>query len=290
MSYGVSSMTDRLRRVVVRQPGPSMLNADPQKWHYGTSFNPRDVTKNHAAFVSLLEESGAEVLQMGNDDGGIADAVFTYDASLMTGGGAILLRPGKPLRQGEEEAHRSFYEAHDIPVVGAIEGDATAEGGDTFWLDDKTLAVGRGYRTNDEGIRQLTEMMREQSVETKVFDLPHYQGAEACLHLMSLVSLVDTRTALVCLPMLPVGLLQLMTGMGYRLIETPMDEFEQTATLNTNVLATAPGQCIMLDGIPKTRAALERDGVTVRVFDGNSLCIGCEGGPTCLTRPIWRTP
>nr|WP_281496114.1 arginine deiminase family protein [Marivita sp. S6314] len=227
---------------------------------------------------------------MAEDDGGIADAVFTYDASLVTPAGAILMSPGKVLRAGEQHLHRAFYDAHDIPIVGAITGTGRAEAGDTLWLDDETLIIGRGFRTNTVGAGQIRDIMADLKIDTHVFDLPVYTGAEACLHLMSLISLVDTKTALVCMPLLPVGLLELLNDKGFDLIEAPFAEFEQSGALSTNVLATAPGECIMLDGLPETHAALVDAGINVRLFRGDALCIGCEGGPTCLTRPLLREP
>ena len=288
MTFGVSSMTTPLRRVAVRRPGPSMVGADPAIWHYGSSFDPTRVGLQHDNFTSCLVDAGCDVIWMDNDDQGIADAVFTYDASLVTPKGAILMSPGKAQRQGEQDLHRAFYASHDIPIFGEITGDGRAEAGDTLWLDDTVLAVGRGFRTNAAGIAQMSGLMNNMGVEVKAFDLPYYQGQEACLHLMSLVSLVDTKSALVCLELVPVALRELMLDLGYRLIAAPFDEFQSTGTLSTNVLATAPGQCIMLDGIPKTRAVLENAGIEVTAFNGDALCIGCEGGPTCLTRPLLR--
>ena len=282
-------MTAPLKRVAVRSPGESMYNAEADLWNYGPDFNAQGVQQNHADFVDLLNAAGIEVLWMDQDDQGIADAVFTYDASLITPKGAVLMSPGKELRQGEEQVHRNFFDHQGIPVIGQIVNDARAEAGDTLWLDDHTLAIGRGFRTNTAGIIQIDKIMTEIGISTETFDMPCYTGKDACLHLMSLVSLVDTRKALVCKPLLPVALWQRMLQMGFELIEAPWDEFESTGTLSTNVLATSPGNCIMLNGIPKTRAALEQAGIKVQVFNGNSLCIGCEGGPTCMTRPILRT-
>ena len=286
--FGVSSMTAPLRKVAVKRPGSSLQNADPKVWHYGPNFDPETAALNHSAFVNTLEATGVEIFWMPDEDDAIADAVFTYDASLMTPSGAVLMSPGKTLRAGEQELHRAFYRAHDIPIIGEIEGEARAEAGDTLWLDDHTLVVGRGFRTNQAGVEQLQGIMGAQSIHAPVFDLPVYLGAEACLHLMSLVSLVDTKLALVCKPLLPVGLWELLIDRGFTLIEAPYKEFEESGTLSTNVLATTPGECIMLDGLPETRSALTDAGVKVRVFDGESLCMGCEGGPTCLTRPLLR--
>ena len=289
MKFGVSSMTATLRVVAVRKPGPSLLKADPVKWHYGPHFECNKVIEQHEAFVACLSNAGCDVAFMENDDLGIADAVFTYDASLITHSGALLMSPGKFLRQGEQNVHRNFYESQGIPVFGEIAGDGHAEAGDSLWLDDTVLAVGRGFRTNQSGIDQISSYMDEIGIAVRSFDLPYYQGQEACLHLMSLVSLVDTRKALVLLELLPVALRDLMLDLGYTLIPAPMSEFQSSGTLSTNVLTTSPGKCIMLAGLPKTRAVLETAGIEITVFDGDALCIGCEGGPTCLTRPVLRS-
>jgi dimethylargininase len=286
--FGVSSMTAQLQRVALRKPGSAMLEADAGVWHYGPTFDRQKVADQHAAFARLVESSGAEILWMDDDNPEISDAVFTYDASLMTPAGAILMNPGKQLRKGEQELHRQFYERQGIPVVGEISGEGTTEAGDTLWLDDKTLAVGRGFRTNQAGIDQLTSILANQDVEVHAFDLPVFQGASACLHLMSLVSPVDTRAAVINELLFPVALYQLMLSKGYQLIALPADEYEASSTLSGNILAVAPGECIMIDGFPKTRKAIEAAGVKVSVFDGEALCIGCEGGPTCLSRPILR--
>ena len=99
--YGVSSMTDSLRRVALRRPAEALLSADATLWHYGPSFDPQRVGDEHASLAELLETVGVEIVWMDGDDNGLADAVFTYDASLMTPKGAILMSPGKMMRAGE---------------------------------------------------------------------------------------------------------------------------------------------------------------------------------------------
>ena len=286
--FGVSSMTATLRKVAVKKPGLSIIDADPNLWHYSEDFNPKKIPNIHKEFVKKLEESGAEVYWMPENDKGIADAIFTYDASLMTPTGAVLMSPGKALRKGEQSLHSDFYKSLGIKIIGAVEGDGRAEAGDTLWLDEKTLLIGRGFRTNQIGAKQVEEIISSMGIDVHVFDLPVYLGDAACLHLMSLISLVDTRIALVCLPLLPVRLLELLEIKGFKLIDAPYEEFKRSNTLSTNILAMAPGECLMLSGLPKTRNALIRAGIKVEVFDGNELCIGCEGGPTCLTRPLLR--
>ena len=286
--FGVSSMTAPLKKVAVMKPGEALLKANPSKWHYGPLFDPSQIEKNHSNFVQILKDSGAEILWMPEGDLAIADSIFTYDASLMTPYGAILMSPGKLLRRGEQNIHKKFYQELTIPIIGQVGLDGLAEAGDTLWLDNKTLIIGRGFRTNLAGIQQIKKILSPKNITIHIFDLPTYSGESSCLHLMSLISLVDFRSALVFKPLLPVGLLELLIEKQFSLIEAPVLEFERSNTLSTNVLATSPGKCIMLDSVPNTRFALEKQGIQVKVFNGDSLCIGCEGGPTCLTRPILR--
>ena len=287
--YGVSSMTSALRRVALSKPGVALLKAQAETWNYGPTFDRDKVLTQHNAFSDLLVSYDIDILWMDQDNPSIADAVFTYDASLMTPAGAILMNPGKVLRQGEQALHKAFYDSVNIPVIGEINGHARAEAGDTLWLDSNTLAIGRGFRTNQLGIDQMTEILNQQGITVHAFDVPYYQGSAACLHLMSLVSLVDTKIAAICDLLFPVSLYQLMERMGYHFISLPFAEYQASGTLSGNILTIAPGECIMIDGYSQTRNTLEAAGVKIRVFKGDALCIGCEGGPTCLTRPILRS-
>lgn len=287
MSFGVSSMTAPLQRVALRAPSLSLLNADLHKWHYSDLHNPDKIQESYTQFAQILQNAGCELMYMDGDDQGIADAVFTYDASLMTPFGAILMSPGKVLRQGEQDLHRAFYDAHQIPILAQVK-NARAEAGDTLWLDDETLLIGKGFRTNKDGAQQIASALAPHGIACPTFDLPVYSGADACLHLISLISMLDTKTALVCKDLLPVALYELLIDKGITLIEAPFDEFQSTGTLSTNVLCTHPKNVVMVDGIPKTQAKLESAGITVTTFQADALCIACEGGPTCLTRPILR--
>ena len=286
--FGVSSMTARLYKVAVMQPGRSLIDADPDLWHYGPLFDPNLIKGIHASFVQILKNNDIEIYWIEQHGHNIADAVFTYDASLMTPSGAILMSPGKKLRLGEQKIHQKFYKNLNIDIIGSIKNKGRAEAGDTLWLDNNTLLIGRGFRTNNEGIYQLKKIITPMGIKAHVFDLPTHLGPDACLHLMSLISLVDTSTALVCMELLPTDLLKLLKNRGFRLIEAPYQEFEASNTLSTNVLALKPGSCIMLDGLPQTKKVLLDAGIKIQVFDGDALCIGCEGGPTCLTRPLLR--
>jgi len=287
-NYGVSSMVAPLKRVALHAPGSTLRNADAHQWHYGLSFNPKELGKDYQTFVSHIEDAGVEVSWM-SENTESADAVFTYDASLMTPQGAILMNPGKILRMSESESHRVFYQSMNIPVIGQVTGNAKCEAGDTLWLDDQTLLIGRGYRTNDAGIAQMHNILGDQGVKVLAFDLPCYQGEQACLHLMSLISLLAEDLALVHKTLLPVALGQLLRTRGFELLEAPAEEFEASGGLNLNVLTLAPRHVVAIDGCEKTLSLMRNAGCEIHTFSGESLCIPCEGGPTCMTRPILRS-
>ena len=286
--FGVSSMTNRLATVGMLRPMKALKTADPKKWHYGNSFDPTKINDNYSSFTKILTDLDVKILWMESKNNENADSIFTYDASFMTPKGAILLLPGKPLRKGEEKIHEAFYKKNNIPIIGRLSGSASAEGGDIFWVDKETVVIGKSFRTNQEGIEQIKRIFNAFNVMVVSFDLPFFLGSEACLHMMSLISLVDDKKALTYKTLLPIGLVQLLEKKGYDLIEAPEDEFISSEGLNINVLAIKPGECVMISGFPKTKKTLENNGVNVHTFEGNSLCIGCEGGPTCLTRPILR--
>ena len=286
--FGVSSMVSRLKTVGMLKPMEALKRADPNKWHYGRAFDPVKIESNYSSFIKILTSLDVEILWMTPKYNENADSIFTYDPSFMTKQGAILLSPGKSLRKGEEKIHEEFYKNNNIPIIGKLSELAIAEGGDMFWLDKETLVIGKGFRTNQIAIEQIKSILLEFDVKVLSFDLPFFKGPEACLHMMSLISIIDKKKALAYVPLLPIGLVKLLEEKGYEIIEAPEDEFISSEGLNINVLAITPGVCVMISGFPKTKIALEKNGVTVHTFDGESLCIGCEGGPTCLTRPILR--
>jgi N-dimethylarginine dimethylaminohydrolase len=216
-------------------------------------------------------------------DGLTIDAIYVRDAAVMCAAGAILCRMGKPARAHEPHVLATSLAALGIPVVGAIEAPGTLEGGDVTWLGPRLAAVGRGYRTNDEGIRQLRALLGDSVDDLIVVPLPHYRGPGDVFHLMSILSPVDRDLAVVYSPLMPVPFREHLLRLGCRLVEVPDDEF---ASMGANVLALGPRRCLMVDGNPRTRAALERAGADVAVYDGSEISLKGGGGPTCLTRPI----
>lgn len=283
--YDSQSMILPLRRVLVKRPDQAFAVADPARWHYAARPNLEVAQHEHDELVAILRRAGAEVVYHDKSQPDHADAIFVHDPAIVTSAGAIILNMGKSLRRGEEEAMARCFERLGVPVYYTLNGSARAEGGDLLWIDPRTLAVGQGFRTNTAGLRQLRLALQPLGVKVIPVALPYYRGPEACLHLMSLISLVDERLAVIYPPLLPVPFWQHLAEQGFRFVEVPDEEFD---TMGPNVLALAPGQCLMLEGNPITQQRLEEAGCEVLTYKGNELSLKAEGGATCLTRPILR--
>ena len=284
--YGAQGMVGRLRRVVMRRPGEEMAVADAAAWHYAAPIDLGEARAVHDAFADALRNWDVAVLYHDEPLPGLADSTFVFDPALVTDRGAILLSMGKAARRGEEEALGRCLQGCGVPIYGRLEGAARCEGGDTMWLDHDTLAVGRGFRTNAEGVRQLRVLLAPLGATVVDYDLPFFSGPEACLHLLSLISPVDVDLAVAYPPLMPTAFWHELRRRGVRLLEVPEDEFMRTQA--TNALAVAPRRCIMLDGNPVTTQLLEEADCEVVTFPGGPLSFKAEGGPTCLTRPVWR--
>jgi N-dimethylarginine dimethylaminohydrolase len=232
-----------------------------------------------------LQAAGAEVVELPAAPDLSLDAVYAHDASLTTSHGLIVMRPGKPNRVAEGLLHRVFCETLEIPTLDEITPPGTTEAGDITWLDRNTLLIGRGYRTNAEGIQQMRDLLAPKGVNVLSAPLPYGSGPSACLHLMSLISLLDEHTALVDLPWLAVETVELLKSRGFNFIEI---DFSERDTLACNVLALGNNRLLAIEENHKTNDRLRQAGFDLRTFPGSELCINGSGGPTCLTRPLLR--
>lgn len=278
-----------LARVVVKSVGeawsrPGAIGREWRELNFTAEPNLRRALTEFDRFREMVASTGAEVLTLPAADETGLDSIYTRDASVVTSKGVVLCRMGKPQRAGEPAAQRRAFETWGIPVAGAIEAPGQLEGGDVVWLDEQTIVVGRGYRTNAEGIRQLRALLGP-AVELIEVPLPHWRGPEDVFHLMSIISPVDRDLAVVYSPLMPVPFRDTLLARGLSLIEVPDAEF---ATMGANVLAVAPRMCVMVDGNPETFKRLEQAGASVLSYPGDEISLKGGGGPTCLTRPIGR--
>jgi N-dimethylarginine dimethylaminohydrolase len=284
------SMVGALERVLVCSPKTAGWN-QPQRvaaWRdLGFHHAPNSDTaqSQHEALVRELKSAGAEIIELPIADSLSLDAAYTHDASLATDFGLILMRPGKPNRVAEARHHGEWCAAQGIPTFGIITAPGTTEAGDILWLDSKTLLIGHGYRTNAAGITQMRALLAPKNIEVLSAPLPYGPGPSACLHLMSLISLLDEQTALVDLPWLAVETVELLKTRGFRFVEI---DYSERDTLACNVLALGGKRLLTIEENRKTNDRLRHAGFDVRTFPGSEICINGSGGPTCLTRPVLR--
>jgi N-dimethylarginine dimethylaminohydrolase len=290
MTPGAQSEVAVVKLLLLKHAKDAFVGEDSvrRQWYdlgYAASPNFTRAVGEYDRFVKLLESFGIEIVFLASDDRVGLDSIYVRDASIVCSGGAILCNMGKAGRRGEPQVQECAFRKAGLPVLGRIVGDGTVEGGDVVWLDDRTVAVGRGYRTNDAGIEQLRDLLDDCVDEFIVVSLPHWRGPGDVFHLMSILSPIDHDLALVYSPLLPVPFREQLLARGIELVEVADREF---ATMGGNVLAVAPRNCVMLSGNAATAARLEQVGTEVHQFEGAEICLKGSGGPTCLTRPIVR--
>jgi len=287
---GCRSEIAPLRRLLLKRPADAFVDERriETQWRdlrYTARPDFGRAVREHERFTELLKGPGIEILYLPRDDETGLDSIYVRDSVVVSSRGVILCNMGKPQRRTEPQAAARFFEKTGIPVAGRIEGAGRLEGGDVVFLDQRTVAVGEGYRTNAEGIRQFRQILSDGVDEVITVPLPHWQGPDDVFHLMSLLSPIDVDLALVYSRLLPVSFRERLLSRGLELLEVPDEEF---ATMACNVLAVAPGRCVMLGGNPRTARLLQGAGCDVRIYEGREISLKGAGGPTCLTRPLLR--
>lgn len=290
MKFGCQSEVGQIRILLLKHPRDAFLSqkniqAQWRELNYSACPDYERALEEYEYFVGLLKKSVAEVYFLPQSPQTGLDSIYVHDPVLITSQGAVLGKMGKKQRQGEPGAVREFLLELKVPILGSISGEGRLEGGDVVWIDEGAVAVGRSYRTNDEGIRQFVEIVRGMVDELFVVPLPHWKGPEDVLHLMSLISPVDRDLAVAYSRLLPVAFREWLVRQGIRLLEVPDSEYE---TMAVNILAVSPRKCIMLSANPLTKKMLEKEGIEVWEYVGEEISRKGAGGPTCLTRPLLR--
>ncbi len=290
MNYTSHSEFGKLKSVFIKGVKEAFINDLhlEKNWQGLNYLSKPDFNKafeEYQSFESILAQSGTDLHYLPQNDKVNMDSIYCRDASIATNHGIIICNMGKSGRVHEPRAEKEAYEMYQMKILGEIKSPGTIEGGDVAWLDENTLAVGLTYRTNEEGIKQLKDLLSPHGVNIMVVPLPHYKGPSDVFHLMSILSPVDDNLAVVYSPLMPIAFRNELLNRGIELVEVPGEEFE---SMGCNVLATAPRKCILVKGNPKTREALENAGCKVLEYEGNEISVKGGGGPTCLTRPILR--
>lgn len=290
MDFGCQSMTGMTEVIVIKHPKTAFisqenLNQKYKEYNYIDCPDYEKVLKEFEVFENIIKSHVKNVHYLPYDERTGLDSIYTHDTVKITEKGAIYFSMGKALRQGEPSATRAYLESIGVPTLGIIESPCKIEGGDVVWVDERTVAIGRGYRTNDEGIKRFKEITADIVDEVIVVPMPHADGQEACLHLMSIISMVDKDLAVVYSKYMPIFFREYLIKRGIELIETPDAEYDY---LGSNVLALAPRKCVVMKGNPIVKEGLIKAGAEVYEYEGHELSYKGTGGPTCLTCPVYR--
>ena len=283
-------MVDPIKKILLKHPknafiNQEIINKQYLELNYSEAPNFNKAILDYEKFVSLLKSFGIELHYLPEDNSTSLDSIYTHDPCIISNNGIIICNMGKKARLAEPNTIEKFFKSIQIPILGKIKAPGTLEGGDVVWIDDKTIAVGEGYRTNKEGIEQLRYLLSDQ-VETVIsVPIPHWNGPQDCLHLMSNLSPIDHNLYLVYSRLLPVSFRKYLLDRNIELIDVPDEEYE---SMGCNVLTVAPRKAIMISGNSKTKQLLEKNNVEVYTYDGTEISIKGAGGPTCLTRPFLR--
>ncbi len=280
----------QLRSVFLKRPEEAFVSEEQisEQWQQLNFLSKPNIQKaviEFKNFENLVSQSKAELFYLPKDNTVTMDSIYCRDASIATDFGMIICNMGKPARRNEPAAEQKLFEQLNIPVLGAIESPGTLEGGDVAWIDHKTLAVGHTYRTNEEGIWQLRQLLEPRGITIWVASMPHYKGSSDVFHLMSVFSPVDKDLAVVYSPLMPIAFRNGLLERGYTLVEVPDSEWD---SMGCNVLAIAPRTCIMVAGNPETKKQMVQAGCIVYDYQGDEISVKGGGGPTCLTRPLLR--
>ena len=284
-------MVNSVKRILLKHPRDAFLsqqkiNSESKKLNYPSPPDLDLAIKQYDLFVKLIKSFGSEVYFLPADNNTSLDSIYTHDPCTMTNNGLIVCNMGKLKRSTEPDHLKRFFQSINIPIIGKIESPGTLEGGDIVWINKHTVAVGEGYRSNSEGINQFKKLLGKQAKEIIPVALPHWEGPNDCLHLMSNLSPIDENLFLVYSRLLPVSFIKYLLDHKIKLIEVPDEEYY---SMGCNVLAMGKGKVIMLEGNPITQKRLEAEGVKVKTYNGSEISIKGAGGPTCLTRPFLRS-
>ena len=288
--FGCQDMTKPIKRILIKHPNSAyktQANIDEQakNLNYFGTPNFEQAINDYNKFLNILKSFNIEIHTLPADNKTSLDSIYTHDPCLISNSGVILCSMGKQLRKSEPEMIANYFSSIGIPIAGEITPPGNLEGGDIVWIDDRTVAVGVGYRSNLEGINQLKSILGSDVDTIIPVDLPHWTGPDDCLHLMSNVSPIDSNLFLVYSRLLPVSFRQYLLDRKIELIEVPDEEYD---SMGCNVLAIAPKKVIMLSGNLITEQRLKDADVEVHTYDGSEISIKGAGGPTCLTRPFYR--
>ena len=280
--WGICSQTATLRSVLLRKPGEEINSFSWEEARFREGIDPDKFREAHQRLVDIYEKNGVKVYFMEEQRKDRPNAVYCRDLMFMTPEGAIISRPALPARRGEEAAMAKALAALNIPIVKTITGTGTFEGADCLWVDRKTAILARSSRTNASGYAQVAQVLRDMGVETILTVPIPYTNA----HLDGIMNFVDEKKAIINTRQVPYDVVEFLMNRGIDIIDAP-DQDEARFSLGLNIVALRPGVVIQAQGNPKTKDALEKNGVEVISLDFDEVLKGW-GSVHCCTATLKR--
>lgn len=295
--WGCNNDVGQLRMVLMHRPGDEMNVVDPSKklndigawgdvkagWYWRGPELPDfdEMRSQHDEYVKVLREEGAEVVYLDKCAEGKMKSVYCRDSVIAVDGGAIVTRMGPPIRRGEELPVTRTLANLGMPILRTISGTGLMEGGSFAFLNPTNAVVGISSRVNEEGARQVEEILNAQGVTLHRVDLTGYR-----LHLDGNFVMIDTHTAFLNPTLLPFTFLEKLEELGIQMVDVSPDDHPGVL----NVLATRPGRVIVGHGISeRTQEKLEKAGISTRYVEYDKVAQG-GGGLHCSTGPLIRDP
>jgi dimethylargininase len=213
----------------------------------------------HAAYASALAGSGWKVEQVPVAED-CPDSVFVEDTVVVCDDLAVLTRPGAPQRRPEVDGVAPVMASLGLRTA-RIEAPGTLDGGDVLQAGT-TVYVGRGGRTNGEGIRQLRALLAP--LGRTVTGVPLGE----VLHLKSAVTALPDGTFLILRDLVPAALFPAVRPV--------------TEESGCHVVPLGGDRVLIAASAPRTAASLEDLGFTPVVVDISEF-EKLEGCVTCLS-------
>ncbi len=292
--WGACDEVGPLRKVLVRHPGDSLGQVradawdeeaqalvDPDGGWYYTRREPPSldrVVAQHAGLVAALEAEGCEVV-VADPLPGFPKAMYMRDPLVTVPGGAIIGRMAVRMRRGEEASLTKIVAAEGLPILATITGTGTLEGGSFTKLRPGLAAFGTSIRCNEEGARQLQEVLARLGWQLLVVPLAGYT-----IHIDLHFTMVDVDKALVNAAGLPFWFLERLEAEGIEAIHADPSE-----TWGLNALTLRPGRVLMAEGSPRSVERLAARGVDVVQIPYDELHPN-GGGIHCSTMELLREP
>jgi N-dimethylarginine dimethylaminohydrolase len=280
---GSSSEWAPLRAVLLHRPGAELAASadDAAAVNMLAPLNIARAQLQHDTLADAYRRAGATVYYADPPGAPTPNQMFMADLFFMTPEGAILARPASEVRAGEERVTACRLAELGVPIVRSVSGRGTFEGADAMWLDSRTVIIGRGLRTNDEGAAQVAAVLREMGVEAIQIDLPF-----GTMHLMGMLRIVDHDLALAWPTRLVHRGVEALRARGYRVAFLPADREGVTGT-SFNFVTLGRREILIAAGHPAAQEFYESLDITCRAVAVDELA-KAAGAIGCLTGVLER--